>query len=855
MTNDNLKRESIQKEINKLSLKAAEYAIPNEFDRLISRYGGSGLNAGTSYDLTVYFNEFSPQYFKQWAMINSERLINPVFRLFQSELETVYEEKNMYSDFFGNTALEKVLELFFAPGPYSFPVIGSTENLKNPKLSDMRKFFEDYYVAGNMGLVISGDFNSDEVLPVIEEYFGRIRSGVAPEKIILEPKPFEGKEGFRVKVPVPVIKGMVLAWRGVPANHKDEAALSIAMGILTNENRTGFLDKLAVDGKLLEAAAITQSFNDAGFIGVLVIPKLLLQSYTKAEELAMNELNRLKIGDFSEELFRSIKLEKERNYKLSLEDIDSRANKMVSVLSQNKSWEDYIKEIKDLETVTKQDIVDAANKYLTDNFLEIKKKTGNYPKDKLTKPGFAPIIPKNGEIKSEYARNMEKVQSLNANGRFLDFDNDAIFTKLAPKVDLYVTSNPVNNIFTLNFEYGKGTLESKLLSPMASYVSLLGTSSLTFDQLKEKLQNIGSSLNFYADPDKFVIEISGFDSRIDSTIAIVGDFIRNVKADPKKIKKIIEAKKVEQKAEKESPDMIAQALLNKVRYGDKSEYLNRLSYAQVKKLTGEELIDEFKSTLKVECSIHYCGKGSVSQIAELISKEVDINYVTIPSQSPVYRQLASVEEPVVYFIDIPKAAQSIIYGYAPGGINSNMASRHAGALFNNYFGGSMSSLIFQQIREFRSMAYRANAKYNLPSYKFKDKEGALIASLSTQCDKTTDAISILDSLIKQMPAKRERVETARQDVINEATNQYPSLRNRSTQIADLKKVGYCTDPNKSLTEDVAQMDLEQIVDFYNKNIKGRPIAYLVVGNSKKIDMQKLSSFGKIIKVKANHVVL
>jgi predicted Zn-dependent peptidase len=183
-----------------------------------------------------------------------------------------------------------------------------------------------------------------------------------------------------------------------------------------------------------------------------------------------------------------------------------------------------------------------------------------------------------------------------------------------------------------------------------------------------------------------------------------------------------------------------------------------------------------------------------------------------------------------------------------------MASLHAGALFNNYFGGSMSSLIFQQIREFRSMAYRANAKYNFPSYKFQDKEGALIASLSTQCDKTTDAMSILDSLIKQMPAKRERVETARQDVINEATNQYPSLRNRSTQIADLKKVGYFDDPNKSLTEDVAQMGLEQIVDFYNSNIKGRPIAYLVVGNSKKIDMQKLSSFGKIIKVKANHVV-
>ncbi len=92
-TSDETKRKTIQKEINNLSIKASDFAIPNEYDRLISKYGGSGLNAGTSYDMTVYFNEFSPQYFRQWAEINSERLLNPVFRLFQSELETVYEEK------------------------------------------------------------------------------------------------------------------------------------------------------------------------------------------------------------------------------------------------------------------------------------------------------------------------------------------------------------------------------------------------------------------------------------------------------------------------------------------------------------------------------------------------------------------------------------------------------------------------------------------------------------------------------------------------------------------------------------------------------------------------------------------
>ena len=88
-TKEASERKALQKQINELSVEAAAYVIPNEFDRLISRYGGTKLNAGTSLDYTVYFNTFSPQYMEQWAEINSERLIHPVFRLFQNEVETV----------------------------------------------------------------------------------------------------------------------------------------------------------------------------------------------------------------------------------------------------------------------------------------------------------------------------------------------------------------------------------------------------------------------------------------------------------------------------------------------------------------------------------------------------------------------------------------------------------------------------------------------------------------------------------------------------------------------------------------------------------------------------------------------
>ena len=146
-TTDEKQRKAIQHDINQLNIKASQYAIPNEFNRLITKYGGSDLNAGTSYDFTFYHNTFSPQFIEQWCELNSHRLIHPVFRLFQGELETVYEEKNMYSDDPGSMMLEQISSKFLAGTPYAYPIIGSTQNLKNPKQSDMEAFYKKYYEA------------------------------------------------------------------------------------------------------------------------------------------------------------------------------------------------------------------------------------------------------------------------------------------------------------------------------------------------------------------------------------------------------------------------------------------------------------------------------------------------------------------------------------------------------------------------------------------------------------------------------------------------------------------------------------------------------------------------------------
>ena len=486
-TEDEAARSQIQKEINELSIRSSDYVIPNEFNRLISKYGGSGLNAATSYDATIYFNTFSPQYMSQWAEINSERLLNPVFRLFQSELETVYEEKNMYGDFIGGPVMDRLLARYFAPHPYAYPIIGSTKNLKNPRLTEMRKFFEEYYVASNMGLILSGDFDTEAVLPVLEKTFSRIRPGEAPKHDIVALPPFKGKEKMKIKFPVPLVKAMGMGFRGVPANHEDQVALAVAVNMLNNANGTGFLDKLMVDRKIMASMAMNESMNEAGILAVAVIPKLMFQTYGGAEKLVWKEINRVKEGDFSDEIFNSLKQEQRRQYASNLENIDSRARIMMSLYSQGKSWEDYLQEVSGIDALTKEDVVRVARKYFSENYLCVTKTTGKYPKDNLTKPDFSPIVPKNSEASSEYAKQLEQLPVQEVKPRFIDFQKDVETVSLTPLATLYATANPVTDIFTLNLVYQVGTLEQPKLMHLANYLQFLGTDSLSFHEFRNRI--------------------------------------------------------------------------------------------------------------------------------------------------------------------------------------------------------------------------------------------------------------------------------------------------------------------------------------------------------------------------------
>jgi zinc protease len=136
------------------------FAVPNELDQMLGELGGTGINAFTSYDETVYHNTFPASQIDTWLQIYAHRFEDPVFRLFPTELEAVYEEKNSAMDTTGYELFRTFMRGAFPGHPYGRnDILGEVEHLKRPSLRVMKEYFDRWYVPGNMALVLSGDLD------------------------------------------------------------------------------------------------------------------------------------------------------------------------------------------------------------------------------------------------------------------------------------------------------------------------------------------------------------------------------------------------------------------------------------------------------------------------------------------------------------------------------------------------------------------------------------------------------------------------------------------------------------------------------------------------------------------------
>ncbi len=844
ITTNEEERKAIQMTINEQSVSANKYAIPNEFSNVVKKMGGTRLNANTSPDRTVYFNTFPPNQIEPWLNLYSHRIQDAVFRGFQSELEVVYEEKNMYSDMFIMNILEAFQKSFFKVHPYGQQsTIGTIDDLKNPSLTKMYNFYKTWYVPNNMALVLSGDFNSEQIKPIIEQAFGSWQKQEIPEKKTWEESPLNGRELVEVKMS-PVKIGL-LGFATVPEGHEDELALQVCNGILSNESGSGILDQLTLNNELLGADLFPFPYYDYGLTIAFVVPKIIGQSLEEAEKLVLDKINLVKQGEFDDWRVDAVKKELYRQHQLSMETNKYRATLIGEAFAREEDINELRTYPEKISQITKEDVIKVANKYFGENYLAFFSKMGSSKGDKIEKPGFKPVV-SNTNAKSTFSKKLDSIKPLDYTPIYIDFDTDISSVDVADGVKLYTTQNPQNDIFSLEMKFKVGEKEIPMLKYASQLMDMAYTDEFSKEELKNEIAKAGATYSIYSDDSYTTIEIYGPESELNRTLQIINGLINNPKIDQEDTQILLEGEKANRKIERSEPDQVAGAAIDWVRYGEKSDYLTRLTLKEIKDLQADTLVNEFLTATHYEIELHYAGKKNTTEIAATIKKELKFKDNLKPGNVPIYKEVKTYNENTVYLINKKSAVQSKIFFFANGD-NIALSEIQKAEAFNQYFGGGFSGLVLQEIREYRSLAYSAGANYRLPVK--PNKPAYFIGYVGTQADKTAEALEVFNSLINEMPLKKERIEYIRPYLEQSALAKRPDFRGLSTYVVELQHKGFTNDPAELFSQDYKNLSFEDITNFYNTYVQNKPIVITIVGNKKKLDYKGFSKYGTVVNIK------
>jgi len=536
-----------------------------------------------------------------------------------------------------------------------------------------------------------------------------------------------------------------------------------------------------------------------------------------------------------------------------LEDVSNRLSYALEVVNYNKSWDDIFNYPKIIESINKKDVVEVANKYFNEDYLVYQSRMGLPKKIKLDKPPYEAIKAKNSEQVSAYRASLDQISEGKLEFDFVDIDEDMSYEKIGKNYHLYHNKNPKNSIFTMKIEYGIGTKEDPALKYASELGNMIGNTDYTFNALKEELQKIGATINFFSTGDYFGLNIKGFDKNFQKTITMAGDFLGTMKVrkeDEKKLKKLIQSSTLERKFEARDASIKGNALREFALWGQNSSFLTRATTNEVKKMDSDFLMERITNAMNHETTVFYTGTKEVSEIKSLVSKHLIIKNDLAPSSSPVVYDQKLNSENTVYFYNDKKAVQSQIHILISGD-SMALDDRLTARTFNKYFGSGMSALVFQEIREFRSLAYSAYGIFQIPWY--LNGKGYFRGFIGTQADKTVDAVSAYLDLLKDMPEKPLRITGIKSGLLQSLVTSKPNFRSLSETGRNWKRQGYNVNPNLLYKSNYESVTFDNVADFYNKNIKRMPYTIAIVGNKEKIDMEALADFGRLIEVEKKDI--
>ncbi|MCX5789239.1 MAG: insulinase family protein [Elusimicrobia bacterium] len=829
-TTDTVKRQEIYGLIDKENIEAGRYAVPNELDKAYKTLGFRGVNAFTSNEMTVYVNDLPKNRVEAWAKLESDRFNEPVFRLFQTEIETVYEEKNRSSDNPGRILGEALDKTLYQDHPYGRTTLGSIEHLKNPSLARLYAFQRNYYVPNNMAIALAGDFDRGEMLKVLERYFGTWRPKVvAPAEEFAVPKP---TVPLRVEVKYESEEQVVIAWPLPPYGDPDRDALTL-MDMVMDNSESGIVNlTLNQAQKVKKAGSGPEFLNEAGVWQLWAVPKDS-QTLEQAEALLMETVAKLKAGDFSDEDLKAIVTNYEIREKEKLESNNARVSEMAESYVHYEEWAHAADWIERVKKLTKDDVLRVARRYLGEGKVVAYRRRGKPEIPSIQKPGFTKVELAPGR-ESKFFRELVSLPAKPIEPRWLAEGQDYRTVK-TPWGELVAAKNPFNDLFTLTLGFERGFRHERELCEALDLLNLSGGGDMTADAFKKRLYALGTTMRTGCDEQESSVHLSGLEKNLEESVRLMRLRFEAPNVATDTLKKMIEVGIGAHKDNKVNPNYIGYALGEWAERGAESTVLAELSDAQLRALDEARLKGLLKSFFGVLHRAGYVGTLPDSEVVRLLTVPGKA-YAPAPERKPLRLRRPNKEETIFVHRDM---VQSQVGMFAADEVY-DPAKAVDYIFYSDFMGGGMSSVIFQEVREARALAYAASGGYSPGSR--KGDENRLWGHLGTQADKTIEATTLMKGLLTKLPSSADRFRETKQSIEERYRTMPIEFRGVPGAILGWEDQGFDKDPRPERFKKSLGYTLTDLERFARR-FESEPKTVFILGNRGRVDLEGLKKLG------------
>lgn len=837
-TKDEGTRKEIYAEIDRVSGEAAKFAIANEYDKMLQGIGAQGTNAFTSFERTVYVNDVPSNQVNTWLEIEAERFRNPILRLFHTELEAVYEEKNRGLDNDGRQVYEKLFEASFPNHNYGRQTtIGTIEHLKNPSLVRIRNYYNTYYVPNNMAVIMVGDIDMDKTFEEVKKKFSYMKAKEVPKMTFENETPLT--ETKRIEVVGPSREELTMGYR-VPNALSDEANLVNLVDLILANSSAGLIDLNMVKAqKCIQAYCSPSLLKERGLHYFAGTPNEG-QSLEELEQLFYEQLNKLKSGDFDMELVKNIVLNKKVDNIRQYESYRGTAYALMDAFVMNNRWEKELESLDKMLGYSKDDVINFAKKYYTDGHVVVYKRKGDQgERTKIEKPEITKVEVNRGKT-SKFVSEILATETKSIAPQELDFKKELEFGSIGDKVPVWKVVNGDEQLFSMYYVLDMGSRHDQKLALAVEYLEFLGTDKYSADEISTEFYKLACDFGVSTGPEQSYVYLNGLASSFDEAVKLFEHLLANAKPDEQKLKQMVSQKLKGREDAKTNKGAIMGRLRQYALYGEVNPSTDILSAEILNGVNGTELVQYIHNLTSYKHKIWYNGPLSLAGLSKKLKKAHKLPKEFLPTPKMRKYEMLDREGDEVFFAHYDMVQSEIMWLKKSTEYDVNEEAQVS--MFNEYFGGGMSSIVFQEIREAKALAYSTYSYYS--SAGKLGESNTVFAYVGTQSDKMSEAIEGMNILLKDLPLDQKTFENGK-NAIQQSLETSRILKSSILFSYDQAlKLGMEEDSRKLMRENLETLTIDDVAKFHETRVKG-DFTYIVLGDREKIDMEYLKKYGQV----------